>query len=136
MADVSFQREEYRAALAAWALVDDVCAGQDAVKAATTTYLPQPNPQDTSEENATRYTQYVARAAFYNATGRTLQSLVGAAFRKWPELDVPGALDYIADDIDGAGVSVYQQSQAVLGQVLKLGRVSTATLLRCLKRVR
>jgi len=122
MADVTFQRQEYRDALAAWALVSDVCAGQAAVKAKGATYLPQPNASDTSDENALRYTQYLARAAFYNATGRTLQGLVGAAFRKWPMLDAPGAIGYVAEDVDGAGVSVYQQSQSALGQVLKLGR--------------
>ena len=122
MADVTFQRQEYRDALAAWALVSDVCAGQAAVKAKGATYLPQPNASDTSDENALRYTQYLARAAFYNATGRTLQGLVGAAYRKWPMLDAPGAIGYVAEDVDGAGVSVYQQSQSALGQVLKLGR--------------
>lgn len=120
--DVTFTRAEYTEALPAWTLVSDVCAGERAIKARKTTYLPQPNPSDTSAENATRYTQYLARAVFYNATGRTLRGLVGAAFRKVPVLSVQGSLDYIADDIDGAGVSVYQQSQGVLARVLQKGR--------------
>lgn len=122
MADVTFVRDEVVKATPIWSQVADVCAGGAAVKAATTTYLPQPNALDTSEENAERYKQYVARAVFYNATGRTLQSLVGAVFRVDPELQVPGAIEYVGEDVDGAGVSVYQQSQAVLRQVLKIGR--------------
>ena len=122
MADVSFRREEFIAAIPSWRLVTDVCAGQEAVKSRTTEYLPKPNPLDTSEENAERYAQYIARAVFYNATGRTLQSLVGAAFRKWPQMLTPPALEYVAKDVDGAGVSIYQQSQVALQQVLKLGR--------------
>lgn len=122
MSDVTFTRAEYTEALPAWSLVSDVCAGERAIKAGGTTYLPQPNPSDTSTENVERYAQYLARAVFYGATGRTLRGLVGAAFRKVPTLAVPGSLDYIADDIDGAGVSVYQQSQGVLSRVLQKGR--------------
>lgn len=122
MADVTFQRADYAAAVPAWELVSDVVAGQEAVKSKGVTYLPQPNPADKSAENTLRYTQYIARAVFYGATGRTLQGLVGAAFRKWPEMSVPSALDYIGEDVDGRGVSVYQQSQAALGAVLKVGR--------------
>ena len=122
MADVTFTRPEYNAALPSWRLINDVCAGERAVKARTITYLPQPNPDDESQENDTRYRQYLARAVFYNATGRTAQGLVGSAFRKWPSLEVPTAIDYVSTDIDGAGVSIYQQSQSVLGAVLRLGR--------------
>ena len=120
--DVTFQRAEYQEALPAWTLVSDVCAGQEAVKAKGRAYLPQPNAADTSIENADRYTQYLARALFVAFTSRTLKGLVGAAFRRWPTLDVPAAIDYVAEDADGSGVSVYQQSQATLTQVLKLGR--------------
>lgn len=117
--DVTFQREDYEKALYAWSLVDDVVAGQSAVKEKRTAYLPKPNPSDTSAENKERYDQYLARAVFYNATGRTLQGLVGAAFRKDPTLNTTTALDYVLTDIDGAGVSIYQQSQSVVKSVLK-----------------
>jgi len=120
--DVTFQREEYKNSLYAWSLVCDVCCGQQAIKEKGIIYLPQPNPSDKSPENTIRYKQYLARAVFYNATGRTLQGLIGAAFRKDPAIAVPKALDYVTDDIDGAGVSVYQQSQATLKAVLGMGR--------------
>lgn len=123
MADVSFQRKDYSDALEAWQLVDDVVAGEKAVKEGGTTYLPKPNPHDDSKENKDRYKNYIARAVFYNATGRTLQGLVGAVFRKTPELQVVGSLDYVDDDIDGAGVSIFQQSQSALRAVLKQGRL-------------
>lgn len=122
MADVTFAREEYSFALPSWRLIDDVVAGSRAVKSRGQTYLPKPNPDDTSAENDTRYNQYLARAVFYNVSSRTLQGLTGAAFRKNPILDKPSALDYIENDIDGSGVSVYQQSQHVLREVLKIGR--------------
>lgn len=120
--DVTFQRSEYTKALPKWTLVDDCCAGSRAVKDKTEEYLPKPNPLDKSPEAKQRYKDYLARAVFYNATGRTLKGLNGMVFRIDPELKTPASLDYIADDVDGAGVSIYQQSQQVVSAVLKKGR--------------
>jgi len=122
MADVTFTRPEYVAAKNRWRLVRDVCKGSETIKAAGDLYLPRPNSTDTSADNKARYEDYKKRAVFYNATGRTKHSLVGAAFRTWPTLTVPGALDYVAKDIDGQGVSIYQQSQSVTGHLLEVGR--------------
>lgn len=120
--DVTFTRPEYDAALNRWRLVRDVCKGSEAIKAGKERYLPKPNPDDKSAANTARYDDYLKRAVFYNATGRTKHSLVGAAFRTWPTLTVPGALDYVAKDVDGQGVSIYQQSQSVIGHLLEVGR--------------
>ena len=125
--DVTFQRPEYEAALPRWELVSDCCAGQEAIKAKTTTYLPKPNPLDTSPKAQTRYDNYLMRAVFYNATGRTLTGLRGLAFRKVPVLTVPDSLKYVEDDIDGAGLSIYQQSQSTLDSVNKSGRYGLLT---------
>ena len=122
MADVTYMRPEYEAAQARWRLVRDVCKGSESVKAAADRYLPRPNAHDESKENLERYKSYLARAVFYNATGRTREGLVGAVFRVVPTLTVPAGLDYLATDADGAGVSVYQQSQSVLSDVLETGR--------------
>ena len=122
MADVTFTRPEYVAAKTGWRLVRDVCKGSETIKAAGDLYLPRPNSTDTSAENKARYEDYKKRSVFYNATGRTKHSLVGAAFRTWPTLTVPSPLDYVAKDVDGQGVSIYQQSQSVTGHLLEVGR--------------
>jgi hypothetical protein len=122
MSDVTFQRPEFTAAKTRWRLVRDVCKGSETIKAAGDLYLPRPNSTDTSADNKARYDDYKKRAVFYNATGRTKHSLVGAVFRTWPTLAVPGALDYVAKDVDGQGVSIYQQSQSVIGHLLEVGR--------------
>lgn len=122
MTDVTFTRPEYTAAQYRWRLVRDVCKGSETIKTAGDRYLPRPNAADTSKDNKERYDAYKKRAVFYNATGRTKHSLVGAVFRTWPTLTVPGALDYVSKDIDGQGVSIYQQSQSVIGHVLEVGR--------------
>ncbi|MGC1329211.1 MAG: hypothetical protein WA878_03355, partial [Pseudomonas sp.] len=89
MTDVTFTRPEYDAAQYRWRLVRDVCKGSEIVKHHGDVYLPRPNPHDKSEENRARYESYKKRAVFYNATGRTKNSLVGAVFRSWPTLTVP-----------------------------------------------
>ena len=122
MTDVTFTRPEYDAAQYRWRLVRDVCKGSETIKAAGDRYLPRPNASDTSQDNRDRYDAYKKRAVFYNATGRTKHSLVGAVFRTWPTLTVPGALDYVSKDIDGQGVSIYQQSQSIIGHLLEVGR--------------
>lgn len=120
--DVTYQRPEYEAAQARWRLVRDVCKGSEAIKAAGDQYLPRPNAHDQSPENVERFKSYLARAVFYNATGRTREGLVGAVFRVVPTLTVPAGLDYLTTDADGAGVSVYQQSQSIVSEVLETGR--------------
>jgi hypothetical protein len=122
MSDVTFTRPEYVAAKNRWSLVRDVCKGSETIKDAGDHYLPRPNASDDSPDNKARYDAYKKRAVFYNATGRTKHSLVGAVFRTWPTLTVPGALDYVSKDIDGQGVSIYQQSQSVIGHLLEVGR--------------
>lgn len=121
--DVSFQRAEYALALPDWQLAADACAGERAIKDKGETYLPKPNPNDRSEENDEFYKScYLTRAVYYNVTGRTLQGLTGATFKSVPTLTVPTALKYVEKDVNGAGVSVYQQSQAALANVLQKGR--------------
>lgn len=122
--DVTYTRGDYSDALPSWELVGDVVAGEEKVKAKGETYLPNPSvvEEDPGEKKAV-YDRYKQRASFYNVTGHTLQGLIGAVFRKDPELSVPGAIQYVDSDVDGAGVSIYQQSQQALAAVMEEGRV-------------
>ena len=122
MADVSFQHPEFKGAEYRWSVVSDACKGQEAVKAAGEKYLPRPNYEDKSNEARNRYNRYRERAAFHNITGRTKDVLVGIAFSKLPVLETPGSIEYVIDDIDGAGVNIDQQAHETLEEVLKLGR--------------
>ena len=123
MADVTFQHGDYAENYDAWEMVEDACAGESEVKGKGVKYLPQPNPTDKSPENVERYKQYKARAVYYNVTRRTLQSLTGACFSQSPTLAVPPLLEYVNTDIDGQGLSIYQQSQVAVSEVLQKGRV-------------
>lgn len=119
MADVTFTRKDFDKAKPIWQMLGDVCEGQDAVKRGGDNYLPRPNPIDQSEDNKARFKQYLTRAVFYNVTGRTLEGLNGAVFRKLPVYEC--GVD-IEADVDGSGVTIHQQSQGVLQAVLCGGR--------------
>lgn len=121
--DVTLRHPEYTASAESRTLVEDAAAGSEAVKAKGDTYLPRPNPADESPANKKRYDQYLARSVYYNATGRTLTTMNAYAFAVPPDLDVSGAIAYVAEDVDGAGVSLTQQSQSALRHALASGRV-------------
>lgn len=124
MADrnVTFSRAEYNSALQDWDLCWDVYQGERAVKARGETYLPDPNMVEDGGEKGAIYKRYKQRASFYNATGYTIRTLVGSAFRKWPQLTVPPLLEYVERDVDGEGVSIYQQSQMATIKTAAQGR--------------
>lgn len=119
---VDYIRDEVTSAKQDWQKVDDVVAGERAIKAAGDTYLPRPNPTDESAENLARYDQYVDRAVFFNATGRTLEGLLGIAFKKGAEIVVPKNMEFIFKDLDGAGGSIHNQAHRVLEEQLKKAR--------------
>lgn len=117
--DITFNRLPAEA-LERWTVTRAVISGDQAVKKAK--LLPYLNPLDVSSENKRRNESYVERAVFYNATGRTLDGLIGIAFKKDPSANLPAYLDYLKTDCDGSENSLYQQSQSVLSNVLQAGR--------------
>jgi hypothetical protein len=119
---VEIERPEYIQNIRLWRMVEDACTGQHAIKFRAEEYLPRPNPSDLSLEANQRYQQYLLRAVYYNATGRTLSSLIGMAFQKWPEITFPAQIEYLMDDADGAGCSLVQSCQLAMAEVLKTGR--------------
>jgi hypothetical protein len=121
--DVTTVRAEVEGFLPDWKKVRDVLGGERKVKEATTLYLPKPNASDTSSENNTRYDQYVERAVFFSATKRTLDGMIGIAFRRWPETELPTKVEQFQSDIDGSGGGLINQVRRSLEENLSLGRL-------------
>lgn len=120
--DITYVRPEVRAAMPVWKKIRDVCKGADAVKAAGNEYLPFLDPSDKSARNKKRNADYIQRAVFYAITGNTKVGLLGLAFRKDPTMTAPDKLNYLRDNADGAGASIYQQSQQVTENILEAAR--------------
>jgi hypothetical protein len=78
---VNTPAEEYEENEADWRMIRDVLAGAKAVREGGDKYLPRLSDMSYGE-----YAAYAKRAQFFNATARTLSGLVGAIFRKEPEI--------------------------------------------------
>lgn len=85
MADqVNHEHKQYCEYADLWKKCRVVTEGEEAVKKERTKYLPMLTDQSTTD-----YDAYLMRAMFYEATGRTLQGLVGALHHKAPTLIDP-----------------------------------------------
>lgn len=123
MAKVEFTLPALAAMLPQYRLINDCVVGEVAVKTAGTQYLPHPTPDDmTSPAAVARYNAYRTRAVFYNTAQKTLNGLVGLIFIRTPVAKVPALLDIVVQDVDGAGVTIDQQSKECAKFVLSKGR--------------
>jgi hypothetical protein len=103
-----------------WQRVRDCREGEDAVKKRTTAYLP---PLDVHANRPDKYLGYLARATFFNATGRTVAGLAGAIFQKPPKVELPERIKDHAKDITMTGVSAEVFALNVVEEDLTTGRV-------------
>ena len=105
--------------LTLWRLISDCVEGETAIKAGGKSYLP--DPSESNRDINDFYPDYLLRASFYNATGRTKEGLIGTAFAKEAEKDI-GSLDYLKTNADGLGLGIDQLAQKALGYNLTFAR--------------
>ena len=79
-------------------------------------------PAPFKESEPDRYSAYRDRAYFLGVTGRTEKAMTGMVFRKPPEVDIPERLEYLLEDFDGGGNSVYQVAKDCLKGLLETRR--------------
>jgi len=123
MTNYTFTHPDYTKRKAEWRENRDAVEGEDALKARPADYLPHPTPNDLSAESKSRYEGYVKRAVYTNAVGRTVTGMVGIAFGDWPHFELPQALEYMLQDVDGAGVGLVGQAQLSIAEILTTGRI-------------
>lgn len=110
-------------------MVEACVEGEQAVKKAKTRWLPVPNPHEAESKKADvyaaaqrRYASYLARARFLNATGRTLNGMLGIVFGQPVNIQLDGPLNVLATDADGKGQPLTQFLRDTTAEVLKSGR--------------
>jgi hypothetical protein len=92
-------------------------------QAVSVSFLRPINPSNTSAYNQNRNVNMINGARLYNATVKTLSGLLGMLYRKPPvESEVPAELEYIFKNVNGAGLSMNQQSRSVSSDVVSIGR--------------
>jgi Domain of unknown function (DUF4055) len=120
--NIAYVLPEVEAMYGKWTLIEDCIAGDEAIKAKKTEYLPQPNATDRSPENTARYDAYRNRAVFYNVVANTAKGLVGQVFNADPVSEYPEELEPLWYDADGRGVTLVQQAKKTLTAILTKGR--------------
>ncbi|MGG5964878.1 DUF4055 domain-containing protein [Salmonella enterica] len=121
--NINYKHPAYSEFLPEWQLVGDCVDGERAVKKQREKYLPHPGDDgQNNEQDRKRYSAYLKRAPFINATGRTLTGLIGIAFNKPVKIQLSGKLTVIESDSDGEGQPLTQLIRDALSQNLQRGR--------------
>ena len=109
---------DFKAFLDKWTRCRDCADGADAVKGKKDKYLPKLLEQPPAE-----YINYVIRANFFNATGRTTQAMLGMLFRKSPNLVIPDAMTKLLENVtlDGCNFDIF--TREVAEENILVGRV-------------
>lgn len=119
---VDSKHSAYEYALSTWRQNRDAADGERAVKDRGEAYLPRLSGQDKRSGKTDEYIGYLARAAFFPATGRTVNGLQGLIALKPPLVEVPDALVAYMEDVDLEGQSIEELANRVVNDVLITGR--------------
>lgn len=69
-----------------------------------------------------RVQSYWSRGRFFNATGRTHDSLDGMIWSQEPESQIPARLEYLENNANGAGSGLREVVQKITDDVISIGR--------------
>ncbi|AKJ41790.1 DUF4055 domain-containing protein [Pragia fontium] len=126
--NIDYRHPAYVEFLPEWVMIGDCVDGERKIKSKREKYLPHPSTHpETDDKDGKRYADYLNRAAFINATGRTLFGLIGIAFNKPPKIEVSDDVGEIATDSDGEGQPLSQMIRDALSQALQRGRAGILT---------
>lgn len=133
---VTTEHRQFQLSRWKWRRCRDVIAGKDAMlqsalpreayvgslyapQQVSTAYVPKLDGQSPSE-----YITYCERAAFFNATARTLDAFTGLIFGKDPMIKLPARLEPFAADITLSGTNLREFAEQVVEEQLAVGRVA------------
>lgn len=102
-----------------WQRTTDAAIGSPALRKKPLVYL----PEHWAETEPERYETFCKRAYYTNYTGRTESVLQGMVFRKQAIYDIPGTMDDLLEDFDGAGDSIDQIAKLALKERLRKSRL-------------
>lgn len=117
---------EYALIAPDWITVRDTLAGARRIKSKTTQYLPVPQLSmlDDNKQPNSDYFAYLQRASYQNFTAATVDGMVGAVFRRNPQMNAEewGNVQYLATNVDGQNTSLDLQAKTVTTNVSAVGR--------------
>lgn len=114
---VSTQHPDYKRMAGVWKKCREVYAGTDAMRAATTDYLPM-----LTDEAQDAYMARLGRTVLYNAFYRTVSGFTGMLFRVPPVLDAPEKTTSLMDDVTLTGIPLTVLAQEIADECQIVGR--------------
>lgn len=112
-----FFHSTYSNRIAQWRKIRDCVAGNEKIKEAAKTYLPQPTGLNDQE-----YANYKTRAVFYPVADRTVRGLVGAIFRVDPITQMPSNLEQRKMNMTPDSLSINVAIKKFVTEMLSIGR--------------
>ena len=101
-----------------WERCEEAVKGQDAIHDAGEKRLPRLKDQTDDE-----YKAYKGRATFFNATGRTVDGLVGMVTRKAPVIEAVAGFSAYSSDVDLQGSTINEMIEHTLREVIITNRL-------------
>jgi hypothetical protein len=126
MAGVRTTHPDYDAYAPKWKRCRDVIAGQDAMHAAKTAYLPKLKDESDGtggKPDDNDYGARLKRSDFFNATRLTIEVLSGLVFRQSPTKDVPSGIEQHLEDVTLTGVPIEDFAETCITERLSVGPV-------------
>lgn len=128
---IDWKRPEYEEELPCWSLVDDMVREKnltqyipdlDILKKTNSVRGDDGRTNYYSTPDSLRNIEFKDRASFFGASQLTLESLIGIAFERDPQITLPSGMDYLLTNVDGSGVDMWQQMQEATAETLKKAR--------------
>ncbi|MGB3988622.1 MAG: DUF4055 domain-containing protein, partial [Minisyncoccales bacterium] len=113
---VDNKSQSYSSMYQDWKMINDIMAGDRAIKKAGESYIPKLEGQQINQ-----YDAYLSRGVFFNAFARTVQGLTGAITRKSAVVEVPEKLNPVLDSFTQDGSPLDKTIRSITQTILSKG---------------
>ena len=113
-ANVGYVRRELIEMLPYYQVVHDCLDGEMVIKWARERYLPRASQSDRSTSANDRYQTILSEAVYYNIVAAHSDYMTGQVFMRPPAIELPGKLEGMRENVDGAGLSIAQLCRMVV----------------------
>lgn len=125
MSEVENKHPEWTDRIEEWALMRHCIRGEKEVKAKGEDYLPMPSGFTTHADAGVKaYNSYRARAQFPEIVNPTIQGMVGVIHRTDAQVDLPKAMEAIAERATKDGLSLAAFHRRITAELLATARYS------------
>lgn len=121
MTDPDVKHPDYTHYVEVWKKCRDAAEGERAIKKSGTVYL-KPLAGQIEGSDTSGYEAYKDRASYFNATGRTVETMSGLVFRKAMTKEIPASIEEWLNDITLADETLGEFAQSLIIEDIVTGR--------------